>query len=295
MEKIGILQSAGIAGRIIELALAEPEMKDLFTPIVYSKDNGNDKNVGQDLRFRNIDALVVAPGSTAALRFDEAMTMYVGEHVKLCTAMPELESAQVYEQLTKEVLMKKVEKVWQSLRRDFTCTMPRIAVIALNATVDDAEKNVMEPALKELEAQGVRAFGPFLFDDFMQNQWHEEFDAVLTITDQQTQQFLEAYAGNIRTRLLIGLPAVLTSTEFPEGYQHEEHLQESALALLRSCYLAVDVCRCRAYHDACHASPLPKLYHERRDDSEKVRFKAPLPFMVKKGEGSKTEASTTQA
>ena len=40
-------------------------------------------------------------------------------------------------------------------------------------------------------------------------------------------------------------------------------------------YLAIDVYRNRASYDEPFANPLEKLYHERRDDSEKTRFNVP--------------------
>ena len=76
---IGILQSAGIAGRIIETALNNPEITDVFTPVIYSKENQNDKNVGADLKFGNIAAVVVAPGSTTEFSFPGAMIVYADQ------------------------------------------------------------------------------------------------------------------------------------------------------------------------------------------------------------------------
>ena len=40
-------------------------------------------------------------------------------------------------------------------------------------------------------------------------------------------------------------------------------------------YMAIDICRNRRNYDAPLANPLPKLFHERRDDGEKVRFAVP--------------------
>ena len=38
---------------------------------------------------------------------------------------------------------------------------------------------------------------------------------------------------------------------------------------------AIDIFRNRQNYDAPMGNPLPKLYHEKRDDSEKVRFNIP--------------------
>ena len=40
-------------------------------------------------------------------------------------------------------------------------------------------------------------------------------------------------------------------------------------------YLAIDIARRRHTSDTSSANPLPKLYHEKRDESEKVRFAIP--------------------
>ena len=45
--------------------------------------------------------------------------------------------------------------------------------------------------------------------------------------------------------------------------------------LRQAIYLAIDVFRARAYYDEPLADPLPKLYREKRDESEKVRFSIP--------------------
>ena len=42
-------------------------------------------------------------------------------------------------------------------------------------------------------------------------------------------------------------------------------------------FMAIDIYRNRAIYDEPMANPLPKLYHEKKDDSEKVRFNIPKP------------------
>ena len=58
-----------MAGRIIETALSHPEHTDVFKPVIYSKENQNDKNVSSDLKFGNIEAVIVAPGSATEFKF----------------------------------------------------------------------------------------------------------------------------------------------------------------------------------------------------------------------------------
>ena len=55
-----------------------------------------------------------------------------------------------------------------------------------------------------------------------------------------------------------------------------EHTDQADPAALRhAIYLAIDAFRNRETYDEAASHPLPKLYHERKDESEKVRFAIP--------------------
>lgn len=272
---IGILQSAGIAGEIIGRVLAVQETKDLFTATIYSKENQNDKNVGADLRAGNIDAIVVAPGSNTEFNFEGSMLVRLAGSMRIAVAVPGEDVSDVYVKLTKEHLTLCVQKLWQMLRRDFLLSSPRIAVLALNATINEREKDIIIPVVEEQTEQGVGVFGPYLADEFFAESKQQHFDAVLTITDQQAQQLLGTVNDCERTRFLAGIPMVMTQSDFPADYVFEENMEDAEQALRRAAYIAKDIAKNRRAYDVAHTNPLPKLYHERRDDSEKVRFSIP--------------------
>ena len=168
LTRIGILQPAGIAGTIIEQAFVMPEMAEVAELTIYSKENKNDKNVSNDLRFGNIDAAVVAPGGTSEPRFDSAVTVCVDDRQRLATLMPSATRAELVTSLTKEAMVEKLLLFLTILKRDFRITMPRIAVLALNDTLDETEKNIIEPAIKEVAENRIGVFGPYTFDSFVE-------------------------------------------------------------------------------------------------------------------------------
>ena len=55
----------------------------------------------------------------------------------------------------------------------------------------------------------------------------------------------------------------------------KEQMQVDELPLRTALYMAVDAARNRENYDEPLANPLKKLYHEKRDESEKVRFTIP--------------------
>ena len=74
-----------------------------------------------------------------------------------------------------------------------------------------------------------------------------------------------------------GLPIVRTSPDHGTAYDiaGKGVADESSFRL--ALFMAIDIFRNRANYDEPFANPLPKLYHEKKDDSEKVRFNIPKP------------------
>ena len=261
---IGILQSAGIAGRIIETALNNPEITDVFTPVIYSKENQNDKNVGADLKFGNIAAVVVAPGSTTEFSFPGAMIVYADQGRRIAGISSE--------QLAADGGAEAVRLAWQVIRRDFMVSMPRLAIVVNDE--DSAAK--CQQTVKELTEQGVYVFGPYKADEYIEENHAQHFDMTLAAGETVLQNMLDELTSPSRSRYIAGMPMIMTQTDYPANNEFDESaLNEPADALRQAVYLAIDISANRKAYDEAHENPLPKLYHERRDDSEKVRFAIP--------------------
>lgn len=261
---IGILQSAGIAGRIIETALNNPEITDVFTPVIYSKENQNDKNVGADLKFGNIAAVVVAPGSTTEFSFPGAMIVYADQGRRIAGISSE--------QLAADGGAEAVRLAWQVIRRDFMVSMPRLAIVVSDE--DSAAK--CQQTVKELTEQGVYVFGPYKADEYIEENHAQHFDMTLAAGETVLQNMLDELTSPSRSRYIAGMPMIMTQTDYPANKEFDESaLNEPADALRQAVYLAIDISANRKAYDEAHENPLPKLYHERRDDSEKVRFAIP--------------------
>lgn len=267
MLNIGILQPAGIAGNIIEHALNNPEQQEVFVPVIYSKENGNDKNVSSDLKFGNIKAVVVAPGSAKEFSFPDSMTVYADGNVRVASVF---ETEGVSADAEKDVLAERISKAWQSLRRDFLCSSPRIALMSMGQEQDE---QLLRPLVQEMAAQGVGVFGPYNIESHIEEQQYQHFDLTLCIDNQQLSRMLTAVSLPSRVKILTGIPMVMASTDYSAAFDFDSvSIDEPAYALRQAVYAVIDVCRCREAYDEAHANPLPKIYHERKDDSEKVRF-----------------------
>jgi len=183
--------------------------------------------------------------------------------------------------VTKEAIKEKATIFFNSLKRDFSIANPRIAVLGLNPHSGDdgllgtEEKEIIIPAVEELAAGGVNVFGPYPADGFFGNGSYCAFDGVLAMYhDQGLAPFKALSAGN-SVNYTAGLPVVRTSPGHGTAYDIAGKGVADESSFRRAVYAAIDIYRNRAGYDRPLQNPLQKLYHERKDDSDKVRFSVP--------------------
>ena len=181
----------------------------------------------------------------------------------------------------KEVAQAKI--LHESLRRDFRVSCPRIAVLALNPHAGDEgligteENDIIIPAINELEEAGIQAFGPYPADGFFGSGAYTNFDAVLAMYHDQGLAPFKALAVEEGVNFTAGLPVVRTSPDHGTAYDIAGLCQADPTSFRHAIFSAIDIYRNRANYDEPFENPLPKLFHEKRDEGEKVRFAQPRP------------------
>ena len=91
----------------------------------------------------------------------------------------------------------------------------------------------------------------------------------------QAMMPLRLLAEDGRLMLTAGLPIVHTTPGITPCFNLAGQGIADESSLRSAIYLAIDTFRHRAEYDEPLANPLKKLYHEKRDESEKVRFAIP--------------------
>ena len=208
---------------------------------------------------------------------NKAMRILMNERLRIALATDSLPMKSVAQAITKELILDKATTLQQSLKRDFRISNPRIAVLALNpSSVEGAEENdSIRPAIVELAKKGVQVFGPFAADAFFGNGDYDAFDGVLAMYyEQGATPFRTLDLGN-GILMTAGLPIVCTSTDLSAGFDIAGKGVVDENPLRQAIYAAIDIARNRQNYDSPLENPLPKLYHEKRDESEKVRFAIP--------------------
>lgn len=211
----------------------------------------------------------------------KALSILVGGDLRVASITEKTPLRNVIPTITKEAIIEKVTLFHQTLKRDFMITNPRIAVLALNPKSNEdescgtEEREIIIPAIDALADEGVQAFGPYATDDFFGKGYFVDFDGVMAMYhDQATAPFHSLYSedGVVFTA---GMPIVRTAADVTPSFSIAGVGEADETSFREALYLAVDAFRHRNAYDEAKENPLPKLYHEKRDESEKVRFSIP--------------------
>ena len=211
----------------------------------------------------------------------EALMILMNDVLRVALVTTHLPIRDVAQAITKEAVMQKIRIFHEALRKDFNVSNPRIAVLALNPHAGDdgllgtEEKDIIRPALQEMEKEGVFCFGPYAADGFFGNRTYEHFDGVLAMYHDQGLAPFKALSMTDGVNYTAGLPIVRTSPDHGTAYDIAGQGKADEASFRQAVYAALDVYRNRVRYEEAYAHPLRKQYHERRDDSDKLKLNAP--------------------
>ena len=250
----------------------------------------------EDYRQGLIDVLVTAPvDNNNMFRFSgqdryledhldrsgQGLSMLISERLRVALLTRNLPIKQVTEHISQDLITKKTTALYESLCKDFCITNPRIAVLALNPKTGEKgwagteEQELIMPAVAALCEKSIQTFGPYAADDFFGNGLYEAFDGVVAMHHDQGATPFRSLTFNEGVAYTAGLPLVCTAPDHTALYDIAGKGQADENMLRHAIYAAIDIFRHRTTFDEAHINPLKKLYKEKRDDSEKVRFAIP--------------------
>ena len=230
------------------------------------------------------DVLVMAPDNLPDFlsKEPEVLRVRIADDLRIALITNLMAIKDVPEAITKQKIVEKGKILHTCLRRDLRISSPRIAVLPLNPPTGneadpwgEEEKEMIIPAIEELEQAGIQAFGPCAVDEVFSNANYTKFDAVLAMYHDQGLTPMKMLEREEGVSLSTGMPFVCTSPEIGVQYDIAGKGCADEAPLRQAIYLGIDVFRNRINYDEPMGNPLPKLYKEKRDDSEKVRFAVP--------------------
>ena len=220
----------------------------------------------------------------------KALMILMNDVLRVALVTTHLPIKDIAKSITKEAIIEKATIFHEALRRDFRISCPRIAILALNPHAGDdgllgaEEKEVILPAIEQLAESGIQAFGPYAADGFFGSGTFDYFDGVLAMYHDQGLAPFKTIALDNGVNYTAGLPIVRTSPDHGTAYDIAGQGKADENSLRQAIYTAIDIFRNRKNYDEPLANPLPKLFHEKREDGNKARFAQPRPKDIFKKE-----------
>ena len=273
-----------------------------------------------DYRSELYDVLVTAPINKATIQSpgfhfpghteyietsvgegEKALMILMNETLRVALVTTHLPIKDIAKAITKEGIVEKATIFHKALKRDFRISSPRIAVLSLNPHAGDngllgsEEKDIILPAIEELADKGIQAFGPFAADGFFGSGAYDHFDGVLAMYHDQGLAPFKTIALESGVNYTAGLPIVRTSPDHGTAYDIAGKGIADENSMRQAIFTAIDVFRNRKFYDEPLQNPLPKLFHEKREDGDKARFARPKDMFRKEKEDAENEQGEPSA
>lgn len=133
-----------------------------------------------------------------------------------------------------------LEQFHALLQRDFSCSNPRIAIVL-------EEEADLSELFGQAEEKKICIYGAYKPEDFFARNMHTHFDGIISTAQlkEPSDEWLVSYASADDQLIAVA------------------HGKES---LLQAMYNCIDIMRNQVRFDEARVSPLPKLFHDRREN-----------------------------
>ncbi|MEJ2883402.1 4-hydroxythreonine-4-phosphate dehydrogenase PdxA [Pedobacter sp. GR22-6] len=196
----------------------------------------------EDLINGEIDAMVTAPinkhniqsetfsfpGHTEYLqersKSKDVLMFLMNDTLRVGVVTGHIPVAEVPKSITKEKIVRKLQLMNESLKKDFWIEKPKIAVLGLNPHAGDngllgkEEQEIIIPAIQEAFDKGIITFGPFPADGFFGKGSYKQFDGILAMYHDQGLIPFKTIAFGSGVNFSAGLNIVRTSPDHGTGY-----------------------------------------------------------------------------
>lgn len=250
-------QSGELAIMALEQAVKDVK-KGLLNAIVTAPIN---KDNAQGERF-NFSGHTEFFANHFGVKNEDCLMFMVHEGLRIGLVTNHLPVNQIAPALSKELIIRKIKIMTQSLRRDFGVVKPKIAVLSLNPHAGDngflgnEEKTMIEPAIANCSEQGMMVYGPYAADGFFGSGKQYYFDGILAMYHDQGLTPFKALSEGGGVNFTAGLPVVRTSPAHGTAYDIAGKGEASPNSMMEAMFLACDIYRNRKSFDLMYENPL---------------------------------------
>lgn len=162
--------------------------------------------------------------------------------------------SQVSEAISSELIIDKINTMYQSLKQDFGISKPKIAVLGLNPHCGDKgvigkeDDEVIRPTIAKVKETGKLVFGPYASDGFFGSKTYKQFDGVLAMYHDQGLAPFKALSFGNGVNFTAGLSKVRTSPDHGTGFDIAGENKANEASFKEALFTAIKVFKNRKEH-----------------------------------------------
>jgi len=205
------------------------------------------------------------PGHTEFLEQEhegKALMLMLGQNLRVGVVTGHIPLDKIASTISKELILQKLRIFNASLIQDFGLRKPKIALLGLNPHAGDngllgqQEKNIIIPAIKAAEEEGMLAFGPYPADGFFGSSQLSLFDGILAMYHDQGLIPFKTLTFGQGVNFTAGLNIIRTSPDHGTAYNIAGQKNANESSFRQAVYIACDVHKKRAEWQDINKNPL---------------------------------------
>lgn len=231
------------------------------------------------LKENEIDVLVTAPinkhniqsekfkfpGHTDFLAKElegDSLMFMVSNNLRVGLLTDHVPVKEVSNHITKDLIDKKINTIYNTLQMDFNIRRPKIAVLGINPHTGDngvigkEDDAVLRPALKELVEKGKLVYGPYAADSFFGSGNYKNFDAIVAAYHDQGLIPFKTLSFGKGVNYTAGLSKIRTSPDHGTAYEIAGKGEANENSFKEAVYLAIQLYKNRLENKRLSQNPL---------------------------------------
>ncbi|MEO6819494.1 MAG: 4-hydroxythreonine-4-phosphate dehydrogenase PdxA [Ginsengibacter sp.] len=238
------------------------------------------------LKEGDIDALVTSPihkknvfneafpftGHTPFLKTyfeaNDVLMFMVAGNFRVGLVTEHLPVKEIASHISQEAIIRKLNLMNASLKKDFNIDKPKIAVLALNPHAGDEgligteEDEIIKPAIKEVKQKNMVVLGPYPADAFFARGLQNRFDGVLAMYHDQGLIPFKSLAMEDGVNFTAGMDFIRTSPDHGTAFDISGKNKADNTSFMAAIFKSVEIYNNRHEYKENRKNPL-----KRRSDS----------------------------
>lgn len=170
----------------------------------------------------------------------------------------------IAQEITPQLIEKKIGIIQRTLQQDFRISKPRIAVLGINPHSGDngligkEDETILKPTLQKLKDKGHLVFGPYAADSFFGTKNHQNFDAVVAAYHDQGLIPFKTLSFGEGVNYTAGLNKVRTSPDHGTAFEIAGKNTANINSFKEAVFKAIEIFQTRREYQKLTRNPLKK-------------------------------------